>query len=118
MRAAIYASGPRIVIFSEVGACQSSLVDMYYAEERRLRRILTTIDVGLQQVRKYRDYQVDEGQGNDVAFGLLQEPTDYVRHFEWYATSLVSIAGSVRRVARCTDLIITEVIAVMRRAAV
>ncbi|KAJ5596087.1 hypothetical protein N7450_002545 [Penicillium hetheringtonii] len=114
-RAAIYASRPRMVVFSELGAGQSNLVNMYYGDRWRLHRKLTHMGVGLQQVRKYRDFQNDESKL--VAFELLSEPKEYVRHFERYATSVVSIIGFGRRVASYSDPIITEVIAVMQRAA-
>ncbi|KAJ5899614.1 hypothetical protein N7495_004358 [Penicillium taxi] len=71
--------------------------------------------VGLQQVRNYRGFQNDESKV--VAFDLLQEPAEYVKHFERYATSVVSIIDFGRRVASFTDPIITEVIALMHRAA-
>ncbi|KAJ5302937.1 hypothetical protein N7476_009736 [Penicillium atrosanguineum] len=99
-RAAIYASRPRMVVFSELGAGQSNLVNMYYGDRWRLHRKLTHMGVGLQQVRNYRGFQNDES-----------------KHFERYATSVVSIIGFGRRVATFTDPIITEVIAVMQRAA-
>ncbi|OQE26419.1 hypothetical protein PENSTE_c005G02044 [Penicillium steckii] len=114
-RAAIYASRPRMVVFSELGAGQSNLVNMYYGDRWRLHRKLTHMGVGLQQVRKYRDFQNDESKV--VAFELLREPKEYVKHFERYATSVVSIIGFGRRVASYSDPIITEVIAVMQRAA-
>lgn len=71
--------------------------------------------VGLQQVRNYRGFQNDESKV--VALDLLSEPEEYVKHFERYATSVVSIIGFGRRVAAFTDPIVTEVIAVMQRAA-
>lgn len=52
-----------------------------------------------------------------VAYDLLKTPNDYVAHFERYATSVVSIIGFGRRVSNITDPIITEVIALMHRAA-
>jgi hypothetical protein len=52
-----------------------------------------------------------------VAYDLLSTPEDYVAHFERYATSVVSIIGFGRRVSDPKDPIITEVIAVMHRAA-
>lgn len=48
---------------------------------------------------------------------LLQTPDNYVMHFERYAASVVSIIGFGRRIASPEDPIITEVIAVMQRAA-
>jgi cytochrome P450 len=48
---------------------------------------------------------------------LLTSPEDYVAHFERYATSVVSIIGFGRRISSTTDPIITEVIALMHRAA-
>ncbi|KAG2413757.1 hypothetical protein HFD88_002946 [Aspergillus terreus] len=114
-RAAIYASRPRMVVFSELGAGQSNLVNMYYGDRWRLHRKLTHMGVGLQQVRNYRGFQNDESKV--VAFDLLREPKHYVKHFERYATSVVSIIAFGRRVATFSDPIITEVIAVMQRAA-
>lgn len=114
-RAAIYASRPRMVVFSELGAGQSNMVNMYYGDRWRLHRKLTHMGVGLQQVRNYRGFQNDESKV--VALDLLREPRGYVSHFERYATSVVSIIGFGRRVSAYTDPIITEVIAVMQRAA-
>ncbi|KAJ6028643.1 cytochrome P450 [Penicillium herquei] len=114
-RAAIYASRPRMVVFSELGAGQSNLVNMYYGDRWRLHRKMTHMGVGLQQVRNYRDFQSDESKV--VALDLLKNPEEYVKHFERYATSVVSIIGFGRRVSSFMDPIITEVIAVMQRAA-
>ncbi|KAL4937875.1 hypothetical protein BDV06DRAFT_232277 [Aspergillus oleicola] len=114
-RAALYASRPRMVVFAELGAGQSNLVNMYYGDRWRLHRKITHMGVGLQQVRKYRCFQNDESKV--VAIDLLNEPKEYVRHFERYATSVVSIIGFGRRVGSYMDPIITEVIAVMQRAA-
>lgn len=104
-----------MVVFSELGAGQSNLVNMYYGDRWRLHRKLTHMGVGLQQVRNYRGFQNDESKV--VALDLLHEPEEYVKHFERYATSVVSIIGFGRRVAATSDPIITEVIAVMQRAA-
>ncbi|OJJ55206.1 hypothetical protein ASPSYDRAFT_1160562 [Aspergillus sydowii CBS 593.65] len=114
-RAALYASRPRMVVFAELGAGQENLVNMYSGDRWRLHRKLTHMGVGLQQVRKYRGFQNDESKV--VAFDLLREPREYVRHFERYATSVVSIIGFGRRVKSYLDPIVTEVIAVMQRAA-
>ncbi|KAJ5937278.1 hypothetical protein N7454_004933 [Penicillium verhagenii] len=114
-RAAIYASRPRMVVFSELGAGQSNMVNMYYGDRWRLHRKLTHMGVGLQQVRNYRGFQNDESKV--VALDLVREPKEYVKHFERYATSVVSIIGFGRRVATFTDPIITEVIALMQHAA-
>ncbi|BCS28751.1 cytochrome P450 [Aspergillus puulaauensis] len=114
-RAALYASRPRMVVFAELGAGQENLVNMYYGDRWRLHRKLTHMGVGLQQVRKYRGFQNDESRV--VAYDLLREPGEYVRHFERYATSVVSIIGFGRRVRSYRDPIVTEVIAVMQRAA-
>ncbi|KAI7976636.1 hypothetical protein EIK77_009867 [Talaromyces pinophilus] len=88
---------------------------MYYGDRWRLHRKLTHMGVGLQQVRGYRGFQNDESK--IIAYDLLQSPDEYVKHFERYATSVVSIIGFGRRVANFMDPIITEVIAVMHRAA-
>ena len=104
-----------MVVFSELGAGQSNMVNMYYGDRWRLHRKLTHMGVGLQQVRNYRGFQNDESKV--VAYQLLDQPEEYVSHFERYATSVVSIIGFGRRVAKYTDPIITEVIAVMQRAA-
>lgn len=71
--------------------------------------------VGLQHVRSYRSFQNDESKV--AAYHLLSSPKKYVSHFERYAASVVSIVGFGRRIATFTDPIITEVIAVMQRAA-
>ena len=93
----------------------SNLVTMHYGERWRVHRKVTHLGVGLQQVRKYRDFQNDESKV--IAYDLLRTPNEYVGHFERYATSVVSIIGFSRRVASITDPIITEVIAVMQKAA-
>ncbi|KAL9080413.1 MAG: hypothetical protein Q9157_000798 [Trypethelium eluteriae] len=114
-RAAIYSSRPRMVVFAELGAGQSNLVNMYYGDRWRLHRKLTHLGVGLQQVRKYRGFQNDESK--IVAWKILEQPEKYAEHFERYATSVVSIIGFGRRVASEDDPIVTEVIKVMQRAA-
>lgn len=114
-RAAIYASRPRMVVFGELGSGQSNLVTMYYGERWRIHRKLTHQGVGLQQVRSYRGFQNDESKV--MAYSLLSTPEEYVSHFERYAASVVSIIGFGRRIASNTDPIVTEVIAVMQRAA-
>src|SRR3569833_3443543 len=119
-RAGIYSSRPRMLVFGELGAGQANLINMYThtAEQRERWRVLRKLmhhAVGVQQVRKYRSFQNDESKV--VALSLLASPADYVAHFERYATSVVSIVGFGQRVARVDDPIITEVIAVGRRAA-
>lgn len=110
-RAGIYSSRPRMVVFAELGAGQSNLVNMYTwtPEQRdrwRVQRKLMHHAVGVQQVRKYRSFQNDESKL--VAYDLLKTPEDYVKHFERYATSVVSIIGFGRRVDSSEDPIITE----------
>ncbi|EMC96385.1 hypothetical protein BAUCODRAFT_473264 [Baudoinia panamericana UAMH 10762] len=125
-KAQIYSSRPRMVVFAELtGMGQSSdphakvpgsnLVTMYYGDRWRVHRKITHMGVGLQQVRKYRPFQNDESKV--VAYELLRTPDKYVAHFERYAASVVSIIGFNRRVSGITDPIITEVIAVMQKAA-
>ncbi|KAK1761650.1 cytochrome P450 [Phialemonium atrogriseum] len=119
-RAGIYSSRPRMVVFAELGAGQSNMVNMYTTtpEERerwRIHRKLMHHAVGTQSIRRYRDFQNDESKL--VAHELLSSPADYVKHFERYATSVVSIIGFGRRVESFNDPIITEVIAVMHLAA-
>lgn len=115
-RAAIYASRPRMLVFAELtGVGQSNLVNMYYGERWRVHRKLTHMGVGLQQVRKYRGFQNNESRV--MAYEMLRDPRRYVTHMERYATSVVSIVGFGRRVARIDDPLITEVLAIMQRAA-
>lgn len=119
-RAGIYSSRPRMVVFAELGAGQNNMVNMYtmtpeQRERWRVHRKLMHHAVGSQQVRKYRQFQNDESKV--VALDLLRDPADYVKHFERYATSVVSIIGFGRRVESPKDPIITEVIAVMHLAA-
>ena len=115
-RAGIYASRPRMLVFAELsGLGQSNMVNMYYGERWRIHRKLTHMGVGLQQVRKYRGFQNNESRV--MAYEMLQKPEAYVAHMERYATSVVSIIGFGRRVASSDDPLITEVIAVMHRAA-
>ncbi|KAI1860771.1 hypothetical protein JX265_008319 [Neoarthrinium moseri] len=119
-RAGIYSSRPRMVVFAELGAGQNNLVNMYTMtpEQRdrwRVHRKLMHHGVGIQSVRKYRDFQNNESRL--VAYDFLTSPEDYVKHFERYATSVVSIIAFGRRVESSDDPIITEVIAGMHLAA-
>ncbi|CAN8101730.1 unnamed protein product [Discula destructiva] len=119
-RAGIYSSRPRMVVFAELGSGQSNLVNMYtwtpeQRERWRVHRKLMHHAVGVGQVRKYRGFQ--DGESRVVAWDLLKTPGEYVKHFERYATSVVSIIGFGRRVESSEDPIITEVIAVMQLAA-
>lgn len=119
-RAGVYSSRPRMVVFAELGAGQANLVNMYtFTDAQRARwrvhRKLTHHGVGVQAVRRYRQFQNDESKV--VALDLLTSPENYVAHFERYATSVVSIIAFGRRVASHLDPIVTEVIAVMHLAA-
>lgn len=125
-KAAIYSSRPRMVVFAELTGMNQSpdpnakvrgtnLVTMFYGERWRVHRKLTHGGVGLQQVRKYRPFQNDESKL--IALDLLRTPEKYELLFERYAASVVSIIGFNRRIASIEDPIITEVIAVMQRAA-
>ncbi|KAF2867757.1 cytochrome P450 [Massariosphaeria phaeospora] len=119
-RAGIYSSRPKMLVFAELGAGQNNLVNMYTTTQAerdrwRVQRKLTHQGVGIQQVKKYRDFQNDESKV--VAYDMLTTPEEYVAHFERYATSVVSIIGFGRRVADHKDPIITDVIAVMHLAA-
>lgn len=110
-RAGIYSSRPKMLVFAELGAGQSNLVNQYtfnpeQRERWRLQRKLMHHGVGVQAVRKYRSFQNDESRL--VALDLLNNPDDYVKHFERYATSVVSIIGFGRRVESSEDPIITE----------
>jgi hypothetical protein len=109
-----------MLVFADLGAGQNNLVNMVtitqaQRERFRIHRKLTHHGVGIQQVKRYRDFQNDESKV--VALDLLATPENYVEHFERYATSVVSIIGFGRRVADPKDPIITEVIDVMHRAA-
>lgn len=109
-----------MVVFGELGSGQSNLVNMYTMTQAqrdrwRVHRKIMHHGVGIQSVRKYRDFVNDESRV--VALNLLSTPDDYVRHVERYATSVVSIIGFGRRVERLDDPIITEVIDVMHLAA-
>ncbi|KAG9233652.1 cytochrome P450 monooxygenase [Amylocarpus encephaloides] len=114
-RAGIYASRPRMVVFGELGPGQTSLVSMYYGPRWRIHRKLTHMGVGLQQVRNYLSFQNDESRL--VAYNLLSTPNDFVVHLERYAASVVSIIGFGRRISSTKDPVISEVLAVMQRAA-
>lgn len=115
-RAALYASRPRMLVFAELsGIGQSNLVNMYYGDRWRVHRKLTHLGVGLQQVRKYRGFQNNESRV--MAYDMLRDSERYVTHMERYATSVVSIVGFGRRVARIDDPLITQVLAIMQRAA-
>jgi hypothetical protein len=114
-RAGIYCSRPRMVVFGELGTGQNNLVSMYYGPRWRVHRKLTHMGVGLQQVRNYRPFQNDESML--VAYNILRTPELYEKHFERYAASVVSIIGFGRRISDIHDPIISEVLAVMQRAA-
>lgn len=114
-RAGIYSSRPRMVVFAELGAGQSNLVNMYYGDRWCMHRKLTHLGVGRQQLINYQPFQNQESQL--VARDLLRWPDQFAELFERYATSVVSIIGFGRRVARLDDPIITDVIRVMQRAA-
>ncbi|KIW97755.1 uncharacterized protein Z519_01339 [Cladophialophora bantiana CBS 173.52] len=114
-RAGIYSSRPRMVVFGELSMGQSNIVSMFYGDRWRLHRKLTHMGVGLQHVRSYSGFQNNESKV--VALDLVRDPADYVMHFERYAASVVSIIGFNRRIKSKEDPIITEVIAVMQRAA-
>ncbi|KZO99710.1 putative cytochrome P450 [Calocera viscosa TUFC12733] len=114
-RAGIYSSRPHMVVFGDLGTGDWNLVTMKYGERWRLHCKLTHMGVGLQQVRNYKPFQNDESKV--VAYDLVNKPEDYVEHFERYAASVVSIVGYGRRISSNKDPIITEVIAVMQRAA-
>ncbi|KAI9687671.1 MAG: hypothetical protein M1820_010402 [Bogoriella megaspora] len=88
---------------------------MYYGDRWRLHRKLTHQGVGMQQLRKHRDFQNNESKL--IANELLSKPESFAAQFERYATSVVSIIGFGRRVGSVEDPIITDVIAVMQRAA-
>lgn len=109
-----------MLVFAELGSGQNNLVNMITTtpEQRdrwRVQRKITHQGVGVQKVREYRSFQNDESKV--VAYDMLETPEEYVAHFERYATSVVSIIGFGRRVSDHTDPIISEVIAVMHRAA-
>jgi len=109
-----------MVVFGELGSGQSSLVTMRILnnadrEHWRIHRKLMHIGVGVQSVRGYRGIQNNESK--IVALDFLKTPTEYVKHLERYATSVVSIIAFGRRVSSYNDPIITEVIALMQLAA-
>lgn len=104
-----------MTVFGELGLGQNNIVTMYYGDRWRLHRKLTHMGVGLQHVRSYSGFQNNESRV--VALNMLTDPDDYVKHFERYAASVVSIIGFNRRISSKEDPIITEVIAVMQKAA-
>jgi cytochrome P450 len=114
-RAAIYADRPHMVVFGELSTKQNNLIAMHYGDRWRIHRRITHAGVGLQQVRSYRDIQNNESKL--VAAALLSDPENYVLQFERYAASVVSIIGFGRRIKSTEDPIITEVIAIMHKAA-
>lgn len=94
---------------------QSNIVSMFYGDRWRVHRKLTHMGVGLQLVRSYSGFQNNESKM--VAWEILKDPKDYVMAYERYAASVVSIIGFNRRISSKEDPIITEVIAVMQKAA-
>ena len=100
-RAGIYSSRPRMVVFAELGAGQSNFLNMYTVtpqqrERWRTHRKLMHHGVGVQAVRRYRQFQNNESRL--VAADLAESPGDYFRHSERYATSVVSIIAFGPRV--------------------
>ncbi|CZR68062.1 probable cytochrome P450 CYP2 subfamily [Phialocephala subalpina] len=114
-RAATFSSRPHMVVFGDLAFGQNSLVTMYYGDRFRVHRKLSHMGFGLQRVREYQGLQSDENKV--VLKDLLTDGENYVSHFERYAASVVSIIGYGRRIRNTTDPIITEVIALMQRAA-
>ncbi|KAI4719826.1 cytochrome P450 [Aureobasidium sp. EXF-10727] len=115
-KAALYASRPKMLVFAELsGVGQYNLVNMHYGDRWRVHRKLTHQGVGLQQVRKYRGFQNNESRV--MAYEMLRDPDRYVSHMERYATSVVSIIGFGRRVGKLSDPLVTQVLAIMQRAA-
>lgn len=104
-----------MVVFGELGPGQTNLVTMYYGPRWRVHRKLTHLGVGLQQVRNYQGFQNDESRV--IAYNLLRTPEKYEVHFERYTASVVSIIGFGRRIASTDNPVISEVLAVMQRAA-
>jgi cytochrome P450 len=114
-RAATFSSRPRMVVFGDLGFDQSALVTMKYGERFRVHRKLTHMGIGIQQVRSYQDLQSDENKV--VLNDLLTDPTNFALHLDRYAASVVSIIGFGRRIPSVDDPIVTEVIALMQKAA-
>ncbi|ORY79768.1 putative cytochrome P450 [Leucosporidium creatinivorum] len=119
-RANVYSSRPRqvrrpMVVFGELGTGDNNLVTMKYGDRWRLHRKLTHHGVGVQAVKGYSNLQ--ELESRRVVADVLNDPAEYVMHFERYAASVVSIIGFGRRINSFKDPIITEVIAAMHLAA-
>ncbi len=114
-RAATFSSRPRMIVFGELGFDQAALVSMKYGERFRVHRKLTHMGIGIQQVRSYQNLQSNENKV--VLLSLLSDPENYALHLERYAASVVSIIGFGRRIWTIDDPIITEVIALMQKAA-
>ena len=109
-----------MVVFGDLGTGNHNLVSMRILsradrERWRVHRKLMHLVVGVQSVRGYRDIQNNESKV--VALDLVRSPSDFTKHLERYATSVVSIIAFGRRVASPDDPIITEVIALMQLAA-
>ena len=102
-------------MFGELGFGQSSLVSMRYGDRFRVHRKLTHMGIGVQQTRNHAHLQSDENKV--VLYDLLKDPEHFEAHMERYAASVVSIIGFGRRIQTIDDPIITEVIALMQRAA-
>jgi hypothetical protein len=104
-----------MVVFGDLGFDQSSLVTMKYGDRFRVHRKLTHMGIGIQQVRSYQNLQSDENKV--VLRDLLTDPANFALHLERYAASVVSIIGFGRRISSFNDPIITEVVALMQKAA-
>lgn len=95
-----------MVVFGELGTGDNNLVTMKYGDRWRLHRKLTHHGVGVQAVRGYSTLQ--ELESRRVVADVLNDPSEYVMHFERYAASVVSIIGFGRRISSFKDPIITE----------
>ena len=114
-RAGVFSSRPDMVVFGKLGFDQETLVTMRYGERFRVHRKLMHMGIGVQQVRSYAGLQSDENRV--VMSDLLSDTEHWMLHLERYAASVVSIIGFGRRIQSFDDPIITEVIALMQRAA-
>jgi len=114
-RANTYSSRPRMVVFGELGTGQNNLVTMRYGQRWRELRKITHHGVGTQQVRNYREVQNNESK--QIPWEIMNDPAEYVNHFERYAASVVSVIGFGRRLQTFKDPLIPEVIYMMHLAA-
>lgn len=100
-----------MTVFIDHGTGSNNLIAKQYGARWRELRKITHHGVGQQQIRNYRDFQNNESKQIPwvrrslclckfwliLMQDILQDPEEFVNHFERYAASTVSIIGFGRR---------------------